>query len=372
MFTVNAPLYYQNQPDILENSAERIKTIGKRAFVVSGSKSHSLVKPLLLDRLANVNVSYEIGLFAGQCTAEEIDSYAQQAGEQNSDFIIGIGGGKALDLSKAVGDKLEIPVVTVPTVPATCAAWSALTILYDDEGRVTGNLRLNRSPVLLLSDTRILASAPKRYLAAGIGDTLVKWYETAINISGKPGELGLRTGVETAKLALDVLHRNALEAYAAAGTGEVTPAFVEATDAILILAGLSGSIVDVSDSSSYVALAHAIHNSLTQLPDTHGTLHGEKVAFGLLAHVILENKTDEEVIDLAVLLRKLGLPLTLRELGITGNAAEYAERIARGVGIESAAEILPFAANVPALTEAILKADQLGRELHQKSAAGDH
>ena len=61
--------------------------------------------------------------------------------------------------------------------------------------------------------------------------------------------------------------------------------------------------------------AHAIHNGLTVLEECHGMYHGEKVAFGTIAQLVLENapaKELEEIIDFCI---ELGLPVTLKQLG---------------------------------------------------------
>ena len=67
--------------------------------------------------------------------------------------------------------------------------------------------------------------------------------------------------------------------------------------------------------SGGLAGAHAIHNGLTVLEECHGMYHGEKVAFGTIAQLVLENapaKELEEIIDFCI---ELGLPVTLKQLG---------------------------------------------------------
>ncbi|MHC9413504.1 glycerol dehydrogenase, partial [Clostridium perfringens] len=49
--------------------------------------------------------------------------------------------------------------------------------------------------------------------------------------------------------------------------------------------------------SGGVAAAHAIHDGLTILAGTHGYFHGEKVAFGKIAQLVLENAPKEELYE---------------------------------------------------------------------------
>lgn len=139
-------------------SGALIAPLGTRLLIIAVNKARNAVRPIFLESLEQAGVAYSIVEF----------------------------GGKVLDLSKAVGGKLGIPVVAVPTIAATCASWAAVSILYDDLGRFSGYIPNKRSPSLVLADTRVLATAPKRYLASGIGDTIVKWYETVVNLCDDP------------------------------------------------------------------------------------------------------------------------------------------------------------------------------------------
>ena len=48
--------------------------------------------------------------------------------------VVGVGGGKILDTSKAVAYENNIPVAIVPTLASTDAPCSALAVVYSDEG----------------------------------------------------------------------------------------------------------------------------------------------------------------------------------------------------------------------------------------------
>ena len=61
---------------------------------------------------------------------------------------------------------------------------------------------------------------------------------------------------------------------------------------------------------------HAVHNGLTAIPDAHHYYHGEKVAFGTLTQLVLENAPVEEIETVAALSHAVGLPITLAQLDI--------------------------------------------------------
>jgi glycerol dehydrogenase len=68
--------------------------------------------------------------------------------------------------------------------------------------------------------------------------------------------------------------------------------------------------------------AHAVHNGLTHVAASHGTLHGEKVAFGILVQLRLEEMLQGNQLAAAArqqLLKfygDIGLPQTLNHLGL--------------------------------------------------------
>ncbi|OXM86765.1 iron-containing alcohol dehydrogenase family protein [Paenibacillus rigui] len=364
MITIKSPKKYWNEPGVLSKSGPLIAEIGRRALIIAGNKALEAVKPSFLISLEEAGLSYSIAPYGGKVTTEDIEQFAETATEYQADVIIGVGGGKVLDLSKAVGGRRSLPVVAVPTIAATCASWAAVTVVYDQQGRSSRYLLNDRSPELLFADTGVLASAPKRFLASGIGDTIVKWYEIGVNNNDAPDGLDVRLGTQIGKLALDRLRVHALDAYQAAGTGEVTPALQETVDAIIVLAGLAGT---VQGTTARAGIAHSIHNSLTHIPETGTTLHGEKVAYGLLTQVILEGRPVEEIDELALWLHKLGLPITLKELGIEQDPAAVAADIARRVKLpEGSSQGLSFEVHEGAIALAIQKADEWGtRIIHE-------
>jgi glycerol dehydrogenase len=66
-----------------------------------------------------------------------------------------------------------------------------------------------------------------------------------------------------------------------------------------------------------VAAAHAVNNGMAVVPALHNAQHGEKVAFGLLTQLVLENAPLHEVEEVIRIIKAAGLPLSLRDFGVT-------------------------------------------------------
>lgn len=165
MLTFKSPDIYVNEPGALQRLGTLTRQYGHNAYVIGGETALKQVSTVLEASLEAEGIKVIIEVNTGEVTLDNIENYAVKLSAAPPDFIVGVGGGRVLDLVKAIGDRLDIPVVTVPTIAATCAAWSALTILHDDEGRVDGALFLKASPRVVVADTAVLAEAPSFFNA---------------------------------------------------------------------------------------------------------------------------------------------------------------------------------------------------------------
>ena len=238
-------------------------------------------------------------------------------GQPTPDAVMAIGGGKVLDAGKLLADRLGIACITVPTSAATCAGWTALANVYSPQGAFIGDVALARCPDLLVFDHSFVLQAPARTLASGIADAMAKWYEASVS-SGHSSDGLIQQAVQMARVLRDQLLLDSLTAMAEPG-GE---AWVRVVEACALTAGLIGGI---GGARCRTVAAHAVHNGLTQLEATHGVLHGEKVGFGILVQLRLEEVLGGSQLaaqarrQLVPFFSQLGLPLTLADLGL-GNA----------------------------------------------------
>lgn len=75
---------------------------------------------------------------------------------------------------------MNVPVAIAPTIASTDAPCSALSVIYTDAGEFDRYLLLPHNPNMVIVDTQIVAGAPARLLAAGIGDALATWFEARL------------------------------------------------------------------------------------------------------------------------------------------------------------------------------------------------
>jgi len=250
--------------------------------------------------------------FNRECSKKEIERLLRVSEKRKAEFVVGIGGGKALDTAKAVGYYARLPVVTIPTSAATCAAWTALSAIYTEDGKARGYLILNRCPEAILVDTRIMADSPVRYLAAGMADGLAKYYETMSYTHGKASSLTVGMAIKSAQSIYNTLFEVGPIAARDNIKKKLTPALMRIVESNIMLAGLVGGI---GGEGCRAAAIHALNNGFTQIPQTHDYLHGEVVAFCSLVQLFLEGKMNE-LEKLNSIYKKLGLPRRLKDIGL--------------------------------------------------------
>jgi glycerol dehydrogenase-like iron-containing ADH family enzyme len=307
-----APAHVMRGKDALVDAIEYIVRLGQRPLIIGGEQSFKLSQlQVLLDR-SELNI--EQVRYTPDCCETSLDKLAQAVTNHQADLIIGIGGGKCLDTAKLLAHRCQLPVVTIPTSGATCAAWTALSNIYSESGAFLSDVSLDKCPDLLVLDYGIVATAPPRMLVAGIGDAIAKWYEASVS-SGHSSQTLLIAAVQQARVLRDILFQKSAAAISNPGGED----WQEVVDATVLLAGVIGGL---GGAQCRTVAAHAVHNGLTHLPGSHHALHGEKVAYGILVQLRLEEMLQGN--QLAATARKqlldfyteIGLPRTLADLGL--------------------------------------------------------
>ncbi|BDI49930.1 hydroxycarboxylate dehydrogenase HcxA [Escherichia coli] len=293
-------------------------------------------------------------LFRGHCSESNVQQLAAESGDDRS-VVIGVGGGALLDTAKALARRLGLPFVAVPTIAATCAAWTPLSVWYNDAGQALHYEIFDDANFMVLVEPEIILNAPQEYLLAGIGDTLAKWYE-AVVLAPQPETLPLtvRLGINNAQVIRDALLNSSEQALADQQNQQLTQSFCDVVDAIIAGGGMVGGL---GDRFTRVAAAHAVHNGLTVLPQTEKFLHGTKVAYGILVQSALLGQ-DDVLAQLTGAHQRFHLPTTLAELEVDiNNQAEIDKVIAHTLRPAESIHYLPVTLTPDTLRAAFEKVE---------------
>lgn len=319
-----APAQVIRGAGILQNAGVLVGRYGQRPLLIGGRRSLDVVQARLADSFAAQGLNSTEVLCGQVCSEVSLERMRQAVAQHDADVILGIGGGKALDAAKLVAHQCGLPVITIPTSAATCAAWTALSNVYSEAGAFEYDVELPQCPSLLLLDYDVIATAPVKTLVAGIGDALAKWYEASVS-SGHSQQTLVVAAVQQARVLRDILLQKSELAIAQPGSA----VWRDVVDATVLMAGVMGGL---GGAQCRTVAAHAVHNGLTHLSQTHSSLHGEKVAYGILVQLRLEEMIQNSQLAIAArsqllqFFKKIGLPLTLQDLGLVQVSLEALEQ----------------------------------------------
>lgn len=359
-YAIKAPARYVQGAGVLNDLGRNAKKLGSKFLVIASQHGWERFGTQVEASLRDQEKQVVFSPFHGEATKDEVFAKMDLCKAEGCDAVIGMGGGKALDTAKAAAENLGLPCVIVPTVASNDAPCSGVAVLYNDAGVVIKAVIMRRNPDLVLVDTDIIAHAPERLFAAGLGDALSTWFEArACKASGARtmarGNVS-NTGLMMARLCYDLLMEKGRAALDAVRRHEVTPELEDAVEAAIYLSGLGFE-------NGGLAAAHAINDGFAMEPQAHGMYHGEKVAFGTLTQLVLEKAPKEELEQVLSFLKDTGLPMTLAQLGVKEIVPETLQKVAEAACVPTQstknlrADITP-----QEVYDAILAADKLGRD----------
>ncbi|HEY3987470.1 glycerol dehydrogenase [Cedecea sp.] len=366
MRIIQSPGKYIQGPDALSSLNNYIQPLGSRWLIlVDSAMQHQVSR---FSTKGTDNLHFHLEPFHGQCSRLEIQRIAEQAESQRCDGIIGFGGGKVLDTAKAVAFYQRLRSVMLPTVASTDAPTSALSVIYTEEGEFDQYLFYPANPDMVIVDSTIVASAPVRLLVSGMGDALSTWFEAQACYESRSANMSggqtTRAALTLARLCYETLLQEGKKAKIAVEQKVTCRALERIIEANTYLSGIGFE-------SSGLAAAHAIHNGLTQLDDCHHFYHGEKVAFGTLAQLVLQNSSDAQIDEVLEFCISVGLPVCLEQLGVTENVQEKMRLVADKSCSEGETIFnMPFSITTESVYSALIIADQLGRQKLDLAAQG--
>lgn len=354
-----SPSKYVQGAGEMKNIGSYVEKLGTKALALISASGYKRIGTEIEESFAASECNIVFDYFNGECSKNEVDRLLAIAKENGCDIIIGIGGGKILDTAKAVAYYSEVPVVICPTIASTDAPCSALTVLYTDEGVFDSYLFLKANPNLVLMDTAIIAKSPARLTVSGMGDALATYFEAracqASSAGTCAGGTSTMAAMSLAELCYNTLLEDGLKAKLALEAGACTKSVEKIIEANTLLSGIGFE-------SSGLAGAHAIHNGFTVLEECHHLYHGEKVAFGTLTQLMLENASTEELEKVIFFLMEVGLPVTLEEMGVVDVTPEKIMAVAEASTVEGESiHNMPFPVTADDVYAAILAADAFGK-----------
>lgn len=344
---------YVQGSGLIDRLGSYCENLGENVIVICDD----FIMGLLGDRLEKTFESLNCKLvkFNGEASMTEVNRILEIAKEYNTDFIVGVGGGKTLDATKVVGHEMNIRVVVSPTMSSSDAPTTGIAVIYNEDGSMSGYKFVNR-PDYVLVDLEVIAQAPTHTLVAGMGDALASWIEirSAIQVGAttNSGGEGTEFAYMATKLGFDTILRDAKQAIVACDNNIVTPALANVVDANTFL----------STKGDNISVCHSFVGATTQNEILHRTPHGTMCGFGILVQLVLEN--DQEMLTRILEFNKMvGLPLCFDDMDFGDYKEEDIMKIAEDCFDEFNKVVNTPAVVSPAtLKNAIIQTDVYGKK----------
>ena len=211
------------------NHAKELCSLGSKALIVTGRRSAAANGSLddVLSALSAGNVASVIFNEVEENPSVETIMKARDLGvAEKTDFVIGIGGGSAMDAAKAIAMMIRhadagweylydgsqpsdtLPIVEVPTTSGTGSEATAVSILTRKDTMTKGSIPHKFFSTLSLCDGKYLKSAPYSVLANTTMDALAHLLESAVNSDATDySRMCAFAGLEVWKRSKEVLEK---------------------------------------------------------------------------------------------------------------------------------------------------------------------
>ncbi|PSQ18596.1 NAD(P)-dependent glycerol-1-phosphate dehydrogenase [Halobacteriales archaeon QS_8_69_26] len=240
---------------------------------------------------------------------DAVERVIDRAREVDAGSLVGVGGGKAIDIAKMASDDLGIGFVSVPTAASHDGIVSGRGSV--PEGDTRHSVAAD-PPLAVVADTEILADAPWELTTAGCADiisnyTAVMDWRLASRLKNvEYSEYAASLAEMTAEMLVD-------------NAESVRPGLEESAWVVVKALVSSGVAMSIAGSSRPASGAeHLISHQLDRTaPDS--ALHGHQVGVASIMTAYLHGGDRGKWRDIRSALSAIGAPTTAEELGIDGD-----------------------------------------------------
>jgi len=283
------------------NVARRLG-LGEKTLILYGPRTGEIAGKEVEENLKSGYEVVPLTIRRG-ATMEEVEKTMDTIRDENVHWVIAVGGGSIIDVAKLASFKTGVPFISFPTTASHDGIASANASIRDLGAKTS--IRAV-PPIAVVADVKVIKTAPYRYLAAGVGDTIsnltaVRDWQLAHRIRG---EYYSEYAASLSLMSAEMVMRNA--DIIRLGNEESVRKVIKA----LISTGVAMSIAGSSRPAS--GAEHLFSHALDMLLEKPA-LHGEQTGLGTIIMAYLHGMDWERVRET---LKRVGAPTTAYELGI--------------------------------------------------------
>ena len=287
----------------------------KKVSLISGSNVKKIVQKKIDESLASSNIkkSWYLSKINDAKSIKEIEKNVRK---NKTNLLIGVGGGRSVDIAKMIAFNLGKPFVSIPTSASHDGIASPFVSVKGEKP----HSMVATAPLGVFVDVDVIKRAPKKLLASGCGDLIAKItavHDWQLGYS-KTGEYYGRYSAHLALMSAKILIENSSRF---AKKGPDVREIVEA----LISAGVASCIAGSSRPCS--GAEHLFSHAVDKLEPGVG-LHGEKCGIGAIMIAKLQGQDWKNIVKT---LKAVGAPTTAKEIGLKSNILAKALTIAQSL-----------------------------------------
>lgn len=318
----NTPSHTMELPRLIVVGEKNIAQIGEflksldspnKASIIAGKHVQKIVQKKIRKSLENSKIRNFWHVPEGN-DEKSINAIQKEVRSDRSDIIVGIGGGRSVDVAKMIAFSLHKPFVSVPTAASHDGIASPFVSIRGEKPHSI----VATAPLGVFVDIDVIKKAPRRLLASGCGDLVAKI--TAVRDwelgRDKTGEYYGRYSANLASMSAKIL-LEAVEKHKFPDTRDVVEA--------LISAGVASCIAGSSRPCS--GSEHLFSHALDKIAPNVG-LHGEKCGIGAILMAKLQGQDWKKIV---ATLKNVKAPTTAKQIGLKKESLVQALVIAQSL-----------------------------------------
>ena len=311
-------------PRLIKIGERNIDEFGSFLYSLNKSKKVSLISGTNVQKILRKKIEKSLNLKKIQYIwhtskdnqIESLNQIQKNVKKDNSDLVVGIGGGRSVDSAKMISYNLGRPFVSLPTAASHDGMASPFVSVKSDKPHSI----VASAPLGVFVDIDIIRKAPQKLLASGCGDLIANIIAVRDWQLGheKTGEYYGRYSADLALMSAKIVMENS--AYYAKN-GLDARVIVEA----LISAGVASCIAGSSRPCS--GAEHLFSHALDKIAPGKG-LHGEKCGIGSIMMAKLQGQDWKKIVQT---LKDVGAPTSAKQIGLKSDEVVTALIIAQGL-----------------------------------------
>ncbi len=260
-----------------------------------------------------------------------------------------------MDLVRYVAFNLNKNLLMMPTSASSDAPCTQISLTYSEDGSsIISEFFHYRCPDAVIVDSEVIADAPERLLASGMGDAMATWYEGITCYRNEKAGAGItETAIILSEGATNIVKKYGIKAYEDVKKGEVTKELEAVIEANCFLSSMGGV-------NTGCAAAHGFGDWLVTVHKGHDFMHGERVFVGIVLQMILEGYPEQEIKDMISFGKTVNLPVCAADV-TDEDINELAKRASKELQNDHFMINLNCDYSEPVLEKAILRACELAK-----------